>query len=300
MSTKTKAYLALLFICIVWGTTYISIRIAVLHYPAFLFAAIRQVIAGLTIAVAAWAINKDVDLSWKNLRHQILTGFLMITLGNGFVTWGERTVPGGIAALICCLMPICAALINVAMSRKERLNGLIILGMLLGIVGVGFIVKDDLQKLDNAYYLLGAGAIFIATVSWAYGSVLNKKYKATKNPIFNSGLQLLSGGLFLFIGSPLIDDYTDMNIMQQDVLLPLLYVIIFGSILAYTAYMYALKELPVGVVTLYAYINPLVAVVLGYYMLGESLTIYTALAFVSIAAGVWLVNRGYQSQLKAS
>ncbi len=297
MTKDTKAWLALLFISITWGTTYLAIRVGAMHFPAFLFAAIRQVIAGVIIIIMALLVNKNYDLSWKNLRHNMFIGFLLITMGNGIVTWSERNIPSGIAALICSLMPLFAVMINLAKNQKEKLNAPIIFGLLLGFAGVAFIFKDDLSKLGNPNYLWSAAGIFLATFCWALGSVFNKRKAPPVNALFNSGTQLFFGGSFLFIASPAVDNYAGMNLLQPEVLWSLVYLIVFGSVLAYTAYMYALSQLPVGVVTLYAYVNPLVAVVLGYYMLAEPLTIFTALAFLSIVSGVYLVNFGYKRQL---
>lgn len=300
MTKTSKAYIALLFLCIVWGTTYLALRLAVVHFPPFLLAGIRQLISGIIILAIGYSFNKTIDLSKKNLLHQGLVGFLLITMGNGLVSWGEKYIPSGVAALICSLMPICAVIINLIQSKKDKLNGIIIFGMLLGMCGVGLIFKDDLEALNNKYYLYGMLATFIATTSWALGSVLNKNRYNPTNPTFNAGLQVVLGGIFLFAFSPLIDSYQNMDILHPDVLYPLIYLIVFGSILAYTAYMFALKELPVGIVTLYAYVNPLVAVVLGYFWLDENLTSYTLLAFISIIAGVYMVNYGYKRQQKKS
>jgi len=296
MTRQTKAYIALIFICIVWGTTYLAIRVAVLHYPAFLFAAIRQVISGAIILAIGFWMSRKVDLSKENLIHQAFVGFLLITVGNGLVTWGEKYVPSGVAALICSLMPMIAVLMNLAVSRKEKVNSYIVVGMIVGFAGVGLIFKDDVSDITNTAYMLGALATFIATSSWAIGSVINKKRSSLVNPVFNSGLQVFFGGVFLFAGSPLIDNYSTMDFFHPEVIWPMVYLITFGSVLAYTAYMFALKELPVGVVTMYAYVNPLVAVILGYLVLREPLTWFTALAFASIVSGVYLVNYGYRKQ----
>lgn len=294
MNPKTKGYLALLYIAIIWGTTYLVIRVAVLHYPALLFAGIRQVISGLTIGAVGLLLHRKADWSWSNLRHQILIGFLMIAVGNGLVTWGEKAIPSGVAALICSMMPICAVIINLVKNRHDRVNIQIVVGMGLGFLGVGLIFKDDLGALNNAAYLVGTIITFIATFSWALGSVLNKRKTQPVNAIADSGIQLFFGGLFLLIASPMADNYTHMNFWQPEVYGSMIYLVVAGSVLAYTAYMYALRVLPVGIVTLYAYVNPLVAVVLGYYLLQEPLTIYTGLAFASIVAGVFIVNRGYR------
>lgn len=299
MANNTKGFLALSYISFMWGTTYLVIRIGVLHFPAFLFAAIRQTTSALIIMIISMFFSRKVDLSAKNLMHQAIVGFLLITVGNGLVSWGEKFIPSGVAALLCSLMPLCAVIINLFSAKREKLNLPIVAGLLAGIAGVALIFKDNIKDLANPAYLSGMLVIFIATFSWSLGSVYNKKKQNQVNPIFNSGLQLGFGGLFLTICSPFIDSYDQMDFFRPDVLWSMVYLIILGSVLAYTAYMYALKELPVGIVSLYAYINPLVAVVLGYFILHEQLTWFTALAFLAIVAGVYLVNLGYRKQHKA-
>lgn len=296
MRYPIKALLAFFFICIAWGTTYLAIKVGVSAWPAFLYAGVRQVISGIIIIAVALAINKKVDLSWPNLRHQMLIGFLMITAGNGLVSWGEKFIPSGVAALICAMMPVCAVIINLGMNKSERMNTLIAIGMALGFCGVALNFKDSFADLGNTKYVIGIIATLIATTSWALGSILNKRKKDQVNPVFNSGLQLGFGGVFLLMGSPLIDNYQTADFSNKDALWALIYLIVIGSVLAYTAYMYALKELPVGLVMAYAYVNPLVAVILGFFLLNEPLTIFTGVSFISILLGVYLVNKGYQKQ----
>ncbi|MEI8280000.1 MAG: EamA family transporter [Bacteroidota bacterium] len=291
--------MALVFISIVWGTTYLGIRVGAMHYPAFLFAGVRQVSAGIILMSIALLISRQYDVSRKNVVQQMIVGFMLITMGNGLVTWGEKYVPSGIAALICSMMPICAVIINLSSSKKEHFNLMIGIGMLLGFAGVGLIFKDNLADLANKSYLLGIICVFTATFFWSLGSIRNKKSVAPINAILNSGMQLFFGGVFLLLFSPVVDTYKDMVLWQPEALMALVYLIIFGSVLAYAAYMFALSELPVGVVTLYAYINPLVAVLVGYLVLHEQLTWYTALAITTIIVGVFFVNKGYRKAHKS-
>ena len=300
MTGTTKAYIALAFICIVWGTTYLAIRLGVLFYPAFLFAGVRQTIAGIILVALAIAANKNYDLSFKNILQQMTIGFLMITVGNGCVTWGEKNVSSGVAALLCSMMPIFAVLFGLMASRKEHFNASIGIGLLLGVCGVGLIFKNNIQDLSNTAHLTGILSIIIATCAWAYGSIKSKKTHKPVNPMFNAGLQLLFGGLFMFILSPIFDDYSQTDWWQPKAFYSLLYLITFGSVLAYGSYMYVLSKLPVGIATIYAYINPLVAVVVGYFAKDGDFSIYTILAFITIICGVFLVNRGYRKQHKQS
>lgn len=297
MKNHTKAYLAYAFICIIWGTTYLGIKVAVEHYPPFLMAGCRQLLSGIVLISVALIANPKADLSRRNLLQQALIGFLLITLGNGLVTWAEQYVQSGVAALICSTMPISAVIINIVRG-KEKLNWMILLGMLLGFGGVALIFRDNLSHQGGiaGYYILGIGALFVATISWAWGSLLNKSSKSSINSSFNVGFQLLAGGGIMLLISPVADDYTGLVLWNSEGLLAFFYLVVFGSILAYAAYMYALKVLPVGFVTSYAYINPLVAVILGALMLNEPLNIYTVFAFVLIILGIFIVRSGYKKQ----
>jgi drug/metabolite transporter (DMT)-like permease len=294
MKRLTKAYLALAFVSLAWGTTYLAIQIGVQHYPAFLFAGIRQVIAGGLLLAIAFLNGKPRHLSLQYVLRQIFIGFLMITVGNGVVTWAEIIVPSGLAALICSMMPIFAALIGLAADRRERLSPMMITGMLLGFTGVGLIFRHNLADLARPGYLTGILGLLLATFGWALGSVMSKKQGPAANPLLNAGLQLGGGGICLLMISPAADTYTHIDWLNTNGLLSLVYLIIFGSVLAYTAYMYCLRELPVGIATVYAYINPLVAVLLGYWIMQEPLSWWSVMAFVAILSGVYLVNRAYR------
>lgn len=298
MNNQTKAYAALIFICITWGTTYLAIRIGVMHYPAFLFAGFRQTVSGIILMIAALLMNPGRDFSRKNIGRQALIGFLMLTLGNGCVTWGEKYIPSGIAALICSMMPLFAVLFNLASSRKDHFNRTIVAGLLLGACGVGLIFRQNIADITNPAYLGGIMAMLLATCSWALGSIINKKNVNPANPMLNSGMQLLLGGIIMLLLSPAVDSYAGLQLWNTEGLLALVYLIIFGSVLAYAAYMYALSKLPVGIATIYAYINPLIAVIVGYLFLHEDMNVYTGLAFIAIMASVFLMNRGYRRQHK--
>lgn len=296
MNRVTKAYMAVIFLSIAWGTTYLAIRIAVMHYPAFLFAGIRQVISGVLMALIALAMFKKADLSWPVMKQNIITGFLLITVGNGIVSYAEKFIPSGVAALICSIMPLNAVMLNIFINRNEKINAIIVAGLTLAMAGVALIFRDNLADLANPEYLWGIIIIYIGTVSWAYGSIKNAQQRSIKNPLFNAAMQLLSGGIMLLLCSPFIDSFENFEPFQPDAMYAMVYLVVIGSLLAYTAYMFALKVLPVGIVTLYAYVNPLVAVILGYFILDERLTWFTALAFVAIVSGVYLVNTGYRKQ----
>ncbi len=292
MPVRLKAWLCMAYICLAWGTSYWAIKVGVMHYPALFFGGIRQALAGLVLCGVAWAVAGRPDFSMRNLGIQMWCGFLMLTLGKGGVTWAEQYVPTGITAIICSLMPIFAVGMELAYYRHRKPGAAPVAGMLLGTAGICLIFKNNMAVFGDVHYWLGMGAVFLATLGWAAGTLANKRNAGSRNQLFNCGLQLLFGGLFMLAISPVTDDYSHFDLWNPSGLMSIAYLGIFCSILAYPAYMFALKYLPVGVATLYAYVNPLVAVVLGCVMLGESMNLSVLLAFATILTGVFLACRG--------
>jgi drug/metabolite transporter (DMT)-like permease len=290
------AYLALAAVCVIWGTTYLALRIAVAHFPALLFTALRQVIAGFIIIGATMVLMKTSLPGITHLVRQAIAGFFMISIGNGFVAWAEMYIPSGIAAIICSLMPVMVILINVGVHREEKPNAMVILGAALGFLGIVLIFSEHLADLSRADYILGIILTFLAVIGWASASIWIKKKNTDSNLYMNAGLQMFFGGVLLFPLSAAFDDYSLIS-WTAEAIYPFIYLIIFGSIVAYVSYSYALRKLPMTIVSLYAYINPLVAVVLGWLVLDEKLNGKIVLAFIITILGIYTVNKGYQ-QLK--
>ncbi|HYF67385.1 MAG TPA: EamA family transporter [Ohtaekwangia sp.] len=290
------AYLALTAVCIIWGTTYLALRIAVVHFPPFLFTALRQTIAGGIILLFAVFISKAVWPSKAHVLRQAIAGFFMISLGNGLVAWAEMYIPSGIAAIICSMMPVTVILINISIHREEKPTLPIIAGVALGLVGIVTIFSEHLHEFSKAEYLAGIAAILIAVIAWAGASIWLKKQNTESNLYINAGLQMFFGGLWLYPVSLVFDNYSTIT-WSADVIYPFIYLVIFGSIIAYISYSYALRKLPMTIVSLYAYINPLVAVLLGWLILDEKLNSKIGIAFIITVVGIYIVNKGYQ-QLK--
>lgn len=293
MNSNRIAYIALAFVCIVWGTTYLALLIGVRHFPPFLFTGLRQFTAGLVLASFMIMVRKQTLGGWANIWRQMLTGFMMITIGNGLVGWGELYVPSGIASLIASLSPLWIILINVAINREEKTSPYAWAGVLVGVLGMMVLFQNNIADLANPKYLTGAFLILLAALGWASGSVFIKKQKKRSHPILNAGLQMLFGGLWSFMLSFIFDDLSNVQ-WSPETAWALLYLIIFGSLLAFAAYGYALSKLPITLVSMHAYINPLVAVFLGWLILDEKVNVNTAIAFLLIVTSIYLVNRGLQ------
>lgn len=294
----TKAYLALITVCIVWGTTYLAMLIGVKGFPAFLFSGLRHFTAGLALWLFILLRKKKVRLTAKDIMHQVLPGVLMLALGNGTIGWAEKYIPSGLAALIVSIMPVYVVLINLLTGNgKGSVNARILLGLTLGCAGIVLIFRDNLADLGDTRYLLGVLATFGASLCWAAGTVYMKRHISGSDALANTAVQLSSGGLVLLLSSPFLDDYGQLRHIDPDSLWALAYLILFGSLLSYLCYIYALKKLPVGLVSVYAYINPFIAVSLGFMLNNERVTWITAVAFVTTLSGVYWINRGYKKEI---
>ena len=286
------AYVALAAICIIWGTTYLALRIAVEHFPAFLFTALRQTVAGGLMLGFALLIKKAEWPSRKHVIAQATAGFFMISLGNGLVAWAEIYIPSGVAAIICSLMPVVVILMNIAIHREEKPNAMIVAGVVMGMLGILLVFSEHLEEFSNTQYLVGILFTLVAVFAWAGASIWMKKHNSNSNLYMNTGLQMFFGGLWLYPLSLMYDDYSLIS-FDAGAVYPFIYLVFVGSIVAYLSYQYTLRKLPMTIVALYAYINPLVAVFLGWLILDEKLNSKIGIAFVITVAGIFLVNKGY-------
>src|SRR5690606_18691615 len=289
------AYGALMVVCLVWGTTYFAIRIGVETFPPFLFAAIRQMIAGGVLLCGLQLAGK-LQVSKSDFLYQSVPGGLLVALGNGVIGWCERYISSGLAALILSLIPVFVVFISyLLVFDRRKPHWLIVLGLGLGCLGITLIFWDNLKDIANPAYFTGMLIAFGACLAWALGSVFAKyKIPNRKNVLQNAALQLFSGGIALLVLSAFLDDYSELETVTSSSTWALAYLTIVGSVVAYSAFVYALKHLPIGISPLYAYINPFIAIILGFLVLHEKLTSVTILALVTTLSGVYCINKGYQ------
>lgn len=293
MKTETKAFLALAVVCVLWGTTYLMIKIGVETFPPFLFSAIRQLAAGLLLWLAVPFLKKKVQLTFSDIIKQVIPGILMIVLGNAVIGWAEKYIPSGLAALIVSAMPLYVTLINFLIGKETSVNKQILTGLLLGCIGILLIFRDNLSDLTNSNYFWGIIASFAASLCWAVGTVYMKVNTFRTDSFINSAIQFTSGGIVLFITSFFLDDYSQLSSISSESIWALIYLVFFGSIIPYMCYLYAIENLQVGLVSVYAYINPFIAILLGMFILDEKVTWLTALAFLATVGGVYCINKGH-------
>jgi drug/metabolite transporter (DMT)-like permease len=217
----------------------------------------------------------------------------MISLGNGLVAWAEVIIPSGVAAILCSLMPVVVILINVAINRDERPTVPIFIGVVLGLVGIMMIFSEHLVEFSRPEYQTGIAMILLAVLSWAGGSVWMKRQGSDGDAFLNAGLQMFFGGIWLIPASIMFEDMNDIS-WSPEAFYSLLYLVLIGSVVAYACYSYVLRKLPMTIVSLYAYINPIVAIVLGWVILSEKFNVQIGIAILITVAGIYIVNRGYQ------
>jgi drug/metabolite transporter (DMT)-like permease len=291
-----KAYLALACVCFFWGTTYLAVRVGVETVPPLWLVGIRQTMAG-SLLCSYFLLRRQPLPSLADLKTLFIAGLLMVVIGNGVVAWAELYIPSGLTALLCSLVPFWIIGFNFSVGQREGLNSKTFLGLLIGFAGLILIFYDNLKDLTNPAYLAGSVAVLMANAAWAAGTLFLKKRPTSLPPLFSAGLQLLMGGLVVDVialvwGVPFPATITSGAVWV------LVYLVFLGSILAYGSYVYAISKLSSTLISLYAYINPVVAVLLGWLILDERLNGWVVLAMALILAGVYMVNESFKVKPK--
>lgn len=301
--TKRMAYVAWLVVCLVWGTTYLGIRIALESIPPALVGGIRYVAAGALLTVilalrgrrhqqspAATNYGLPSPKHWPALA---LLGFLMICLGNGGVIWAEQWVPSGIAAVVVASSPFWMTGVEALMPGGERPPMRVLSGLFVGFAGILLLVWPDLSAGGalGRQFGLGVIALQIACAGWALGSVYGRRHAPEENALASAAMQMLFGGAMMLVLATLRGEWSHLSFTPRTIAAEC-YLTLIGAVAAYSAYVYALKHLPVSTVSLYAYVNPVIAVILGSLVLGEPLGTRVIGASALVLCGIAVVRVG--------
>jgi drug/metabolite transporter (DMT)-like permease len=255
-----------------------------------LFTGMRWVLAGaIFIAYLKW---RGRPLPKANeLGHLAVVGLALIGFGNGLLAFAEQWIPSGLAALMITTVPFCMVGMESLLPKGPKLNGVILTGLIMGLVGVGLIFGEDIRYLADPNNLLGVLGQLGSVFFWSVGSLYSKYVRVDLHPLMGASVQMLIAGIFLSLVGVATGELPRLN-FEIHGLLSLAYLIIMGSIVGYTSYIYSIAKLPLSLVSTYAYINPVIALFLGWVVLDEKLNFQITIAAVVILVGVFMVKRG--------
>jgi drug/metabolite transporter (DMT)-like permease len=288
---RRLAYLSWAAVCVIWGTTYLGIRICLESMPPALMGGLRWTLAGGLLA--GFVLGRGEVLPpasrWGSIA---LLGFLLLGLGNGGVVFAEQWVPSGLAAVLVATSPFWMAGVEAALPDGERLGRNTIAGLLIGFAGILVLVWPDLalERGADRRFLAGVIALQIASFGWALGSAYSRRHARNDHILGTTALQMLAGGLMMLAAGTLRGEWPQLFFTPRTTA-SLLYLSTLGAIGGFVAYTYALRHLPVSFVSLYAYINPVIAVALGIALLGEPFDRRMATAAALVLIGVAIVRR---------
>lgn len=279
--------IALCFVCFFWGTTWIASKEGVKHMPALQLVGIRQFIGGI-LYIGYFMYKKAPWPKGKQWKTIIILSILNFVLSNGLSTWGVKYISSGLGAIIGALVPLWVVIIS--FFRGEKLIRLTIFGLIISFGGVCVIFYDHLSDFLIPDFRFGILLSLIATITWAFGTLYTKKKAASFNPYFSLGLQMFLSSIFVFAFNGATGTSVSLSAIPMISWLSIAYLVIFGSVLTFIAFIYALQRLPAHISSIYAYINPIIAVLLGSVIFDEPLTTAIILGGSVTLCGLYLVN----------
>lgn len=282
-------FLAFFSIYVIWGSTYLLNKIAVSELPPFMLASIRFMSAGILIFLIAKLMGKSLAITKQQLVNVFIAGFLFLTIGNGVVVWALKYVDSGFAALEISSQPL-VVLILMRIFQGKKIKAMSVLGVILGVIGIYLLVSQK-QIVSQEGSLIGMIMIFFCMVSWASGSLFVGNADLPSNYFLNTGYQMLAGGFMLLLGSLIFGEpWSTPNMWSIRVQWSMILLIIFGSIVAFTSFNYLLKNVSPEKVATSTYVNPIIALLLGWYFLNEVITTQSIIAAIILLTGVYFIN----------
>ncbi len=291
VSPRLQIALAFLAIYTIWGSTYLAIRIAIETIPPFLMAGIRFLIAGA--ALYLWTRLRGAPTPTRpNWKAATIIGGLLLLGGNGGVVWAEQYVPSGLTAVLITTVPLWMALLEWKRYDRTRPAVPIVLGLILGFAGVVLLVGPEELAGSGAINRVGATVLILASLSWAIGSLYSRKAPLPSSPLQSTAMQMLAGGLLLSTAGLMSQEWVGFQPSEASFksLISLAYLVVFGSLVGFTSYIFLLKAATPTKVSTYAYVNPIIAVILGSAIAQEELTLRTLVAAAIIVAAVVVIT----------
>ncbi len=289
-SSKTKGYIALLATSTVWGTTWVASKMGLSEIPALQMAYIRQFFAGI-IFVSFFLFYKKTPLpTRKQFVWLFIMAIIMFVSANGLSTWGIKFIPAGLGSLIGALYPLSVVIIERLFFKSKKITAITFAGFFLGISGIAIVSYENAFDNPGPLFMFGIFLSLIAMLSWSVGTIFIARNKVEINPYFGVGWQMLISSLILFI----VTESTQSTLAFSEISLKvwgiIAYLVLFGSVIAFVAFIYSTKVLPTAIASLYAYINPFVAMVTAYFIINEKLSMNILWGSMVTLIGVFLVN----------
>ena len=289
-NNRTGGYIALCVTSIVWGTTWVTSKIAVSQMPAFQMAAIRQFLGGVSFLLFFLLYKKLPLPDAKQFALLLVMSLLMFVGANGLSTWSLKYIPTGLSSLIGALYPLSVVLIEMVFFKNRDVSVLTFIGLLLGIGGIGIVFYENAFQNRPPGFFLGAALSTGAMLCWSAGTIIISRNKIKINPYFATGWQMLISSAILLLIAVTSKDTIPMQAIPLKAWLAIAYLVIAGSIISFIAFIYSMKKLPVALFSLYAYFNPLVAILIAGLFLKEKLTFHILWGAIVTLLGVFLVN----------
>ena len=287
-TSRILIFIAFLAIYIIWGSTYLLNKVVVTELPPFFLASIRFLTAGISMITIAAILKVDLSISKKQLLNTVIISFLFLVYGNSVFVWALQYLSSGFSSLIASTQPLFVLIIMKIIDRKPlKLRSLI--GVFLGVVGMCLLISQrEITATENSF--LGIVVMLTCVLSWSYGSVFVSKATLPKNYLVSAGYQMIIGGLIqMVISISLQETWSSPSDWSSNVQLSMLLLVVFGGIIAFTAFNYLLKKVATEKVATSAYVNPIIALFMGWYFLDEKLTTQSIVASIILLTGVYFI-----------
>ncbi len=284
-----KGYWALAVISFFWGTTWFVSKLTIKYIPPLQMTGLRQTFAGIVMITYFLLKGKKLPTT-KQLLFHLMVGFLLLTCSNGLTTWAIKYIPSFLGALIACLMPFVLIIAN-SVFFNEKVKPVVYLALVIGFTGVTILLTSFAEEMQGANFIFGIVLSLISIVTWTSGTLLSTKNNLKINPFEGIGWQMLLGGIILLIASRITGQHVPLHTIPAKAWMAFAYLTVMGSLVCFVCYLYALKTLPISLVSIYVYINPIVALLLGVFILNEKITPQIIIGIAVTFTGIYLVKK---------
>jgi drug/metabolite transporter (DMT)-like permease len=299
LTQQQKAYFSLALTSILWGTTWVASKVAVQHAPGLQVAGMRQLIAG-SILVSWFLLKKEPLPRLAQFRWLLLMAVLMFVCSNGLATISLKYISSGLSSLIAAMYPLCVVIMEMIFFGNKKITAFTFAGLFLGMGGIAVVLYSHAFHPQPPGYGLGILTSVISMLGWSVATLLIARNKMEMNPYHATGWQMLLGAAMLLSLSMLTGNHIPLSEIKLDTWLAIAYLVSAGSVIAFAAFIYSMKNLEPAIASLYAYLNPIIAILVGAFLVNEHLTIPIIVGSLITLAGVFIVNRSLHREKELS